>query len=140
MTINKGFIASSLLFLVSVAVTLVSTTALSAPKPMSDLPKDVVQYSQVPKQGSFKAETIPKGLLKAHSTKKGTWGIIRVDCGSLEYQINEPTVRKFVLVAPAAGVIEPRVLHQVKPLSDDLQFVVEFYRLPNTGPVHEKRE
>jgi tellurite resistance-related uncharacterized protein len=106
---------------------------------VKELPHDVVQYSQVPKQGCFKAETIPKGLLKEHSTKKGTWGIIRVDHGSLEYQINQPTVRKFVLVAPVKGVIEPGILHQVKALSDDLEFVVEFYRLPNTGPVDEKR-
>ena len=39
------------------------------------------------------------------------------------------------------GIIEPQVYHSVAPMDEEeVEFVVEFYRLPNTGPVDEKRE
>eukprot|EP00586_Coscinodiscus_wailesii_P007338 CAMPEP_0172492032 /NCGR_PEP_ID=MMETSP1066-20121228/23009_1 /TAXON_ID=671091 /ORGANISM="Coscinodiscus wailesii, Strain CCMP2513" /LENGTH=111 /DNA_ID=CAMNT_0013261401 /DNA_START=311 /DNA_END=646 /DNA_ORIENTATION=+ len=107
---------------------------------MPKLPADVVKYSQVPKTGAFTKDKIPKGLLKRHNTKRGTWGVIRVSSGQLEYQINEPSVSRHVLDNTRVGVIEPRVYHQVAPLTDDVAFVVEFYRKPDTGPVDEKRE
>lgn len=121
-------------------VTMMSS-ATPSPPGMPVLPPDVVQYSQVPGKGKFFTKTsVPKGLLKQHTTKKGTWGVIRVSAGKLEYQINEPDVTSFELCTGVLGIIEPTVLHQVKPLTDDLEFVVEFHRLPNTGPVDEKRE
>eukprot|EP00565_Helicotheca_tamesis_P008715 CAMPEP_0185733884 /NCGR_PEP_ID=MMETSP1171-20130828/20833_1 /TAXON_ID=374046 /ORGANISM="Helicotheca tamensis, Strain CCMP826" /LENGTH=113 /DNA_ID=CAMNT_0028403733 /DNA_START=50 /DNA_END=391 /DNA_ORIENTATION=- len=109
---------------------------------MPTLPDNVVKYSQVPAVGKppFSATKIPRGLLKDHNTKEGTWGIIDVQKGTLEYTIMEPIQQRFELKAPAKGVIEPTVLHHVKALTDDLEFVVEFYRLPGTGPVDEKRE
>lgn len=111
---------------------------------MKELPKDVVPYSQVPKAGSFfTATTIPKGLLRDHTTKEGTWGVIRVSSGKLEYSIlQEPPPGVVVLECSPElpGIIEPQVKHHVKALSDDLKFVVEFHRLPGTGPVDEKRE
>jgi tellurite resistance-related uncharacterized protein len=125
---------------------------------MKSLPSNVVKYSQVPKAKAnlgtstdtgtnsdigaecFTANKIPKGLLKEHSTKAGTWGIIKVLQGKLLYTINEPSPAEYVLDKDRVGVIEPAVKHEVAPLSDDLQFVVEFYRIPGTGPVDEKRE
>jgi tellurite resistance-related uncharacterized protein len=117
---------------------------------MKELPQDVVQYSQVPKPGSlFTATTIPKGLLRDHTTKAGTWGVIRVSSGKLEYSIlpprqqqeEEPASPVVVECTPELpGIIEPQVKHHVKALSEDLKFVVEFHRLPGTGPVDEKRE
>lgn len=108
---------------------------------MPILPPDVVQYTQVPKPNAcFKATTIPSGLLKEHNTKKGTWGIIRVTKGRLEYTISEPRESVHVLDEDHFGVIEPKMLHRVKALSDDLEFVVEFWRVPGTGVVDEKRE
>lgn len=113
----------------------------AAAAPMPTLPADVVKYSQVPKDGAFTKERIPSGLLKEHSTKKGTWGRIQVSSGELRYQINEGAHKGVhVLRAPAVGIIEPAVHHEVKPLTDDLKFVVEFLRVPGTGPVDEKRE
>jgi len=117
------------------------TTTKARSSDLPALPSNVVKYSQVPKQGTtFTADKIPKGLLKDHTTKAGTWGVIRVSQGTLEYTIMEPQVLVQTLVAPATGVIEPQRLHHVKALTEDVKFVVEFYRTPGTGPVDEKRE
>jgi tellurite resistance-related uncharacterized protein len=135
---------------------------------MPILPNDVVKYSQVPKEGSFTNTTIPKGLLNRHTTKAGTWGVISILKGSLEYKIAPkgnkmkkdenyegeddhimyPT--QFILTPTTQnGIIEPERYHKVQAVagSDDnendeeeLEFVVEFHRVPGTGPVDEKRE
>mmetsp|Transcript_33616 Transcript_33616/g.60850 ORF Transcript_33616/g.60850 Transcript_33616/m.60850 type:complete len:151 (+) Transcript_33616:97-549(+) len=107
---------------------------------MPRLPSTVQKYSQVPAKGSFTAKKIPKGLLKQHNTKAGTWGVIRIQQGRLRYQINEPQPAIFELDEENSGIIEPQVLHEVAPLTDDLLFVVEFYREAGTGPVKETRE
>ena len=119
------------------------------------MPDDMVQYSQAPKAPKrFTAETIPSGLLKDHSTKPGTWGKIRVFRGRLEYQITDERFvgggkeenansksKTFIIDTNSPpGVILPEIKHHVKPLTDDVEFVVEFYRSPGTGPVDEPRE
>jgi tellurite resistance-related uncharacterized protein len=105
---------------------------------MPQIPPEAVQYAQLPAQGkSFTASTIPKGLLKQHSTKKGTWGVIRVSQGQLEYQIHGDAsdkgpfeaIHTFVLDASQLGIIEPTVLHQVRPLTDNVEFTVEFHKV-----------
>lgn len=78
--------------------------------------------------------------MKEHNTKKGTWGVIRVLQGQLEYNIFEPVESTHILDPSHHGVIEPTKLHRVKALTDDLEFVVEFWRVPGTGVVNEKRE
>ena len=100
---------------------------------MPSLPhEDVVKYRAL---GPFWREWplrsggfIPKGLLKDHSTKAGTWGVIDVSAGRLEYEIaglaSDPPAL-FELVAPARGIIEPEALHRVTPLSNDLVFGVD---------------
>ena len=112
---------------------------------MPILPSNVVKYSTVPtKDKFFTIDTIPAGLLNEHSTKEGTWGVIRVHRGKLEYTILEPEQSVHVLDAESddnnIGIIEPTMLHQTKGLTDDLKFVVEFCRVPGTGDVDEQRE
>lgn len=58
----------------------------------------------------------------------------------LQCTIIEPEKRTQVLDKDNCGIIEPTKLHQVKALSDDLEFVVEFLRVPDTGAVDEKRD
>jgi len=46
---------------------------LKYPSLMKALPNDVSQYSRVPRNnGYFTVDTIPKGLLNKHTTKKGS--------------------------------------------------------------------
>jgi tellurite resistance-related uncharacterized protein len=107
---------------------------------MPILHSDLVQYGQIPKKKPFTSTTIPKALLKQHNTKAGTWGVIRVLKGQLQYIIHEPRISVHVVDASRPGIIEPNKYHQVKALTDDLEFHVEFYRLPGTRPAVEKRE
>ena len=58
----------------------------------------------------------------------------------MEYSIIEPEERTHILDKDKHGVIEPTMLHHVKALTNDLEFVVEFWRVPGTGVVDEKRE
>lgn len=109
---------------------------------MPILPSGVVKYSQVPKDSYFVKDKIPRGLLKNHTTKAGTYGVIRVNAGKLLYRIEEPEPPIEFELSPddPPGIIEPTRLHRVAPLTDDVEFCVEFHRKPGTGPVDEKRE
>ncbi|WP_339673581.1 DUF1971 domain-containing protein [Dasania marina] len=93
---------------------------------MKDLPNDVIAYKKTPE---FDESTVPKGLLKAHQTKVGVWGKINILAGQLEYSILEPELETVVLSTEQHGVVEPTVLHQVKPLGK-VRFYVEFYQHP----------
>lgn len=91
---------------------------------MKKLPKDVVFYKRTPE---FDELSIPNGLLHAHQTKAGVWGKIVIIEGELQYTINEPDVKTSVLDKNIHGIVEPMVLHEVKPIGR-VRFYVEFYR------------
>lgn len=92
---------------------------------MKAIPSDAQAYKQTPE---FSQDTIPAGLLKAHSTKEGTWGEIHILEGELLYTILEPQREEFVLTTERFGVVEPTVLHDVQPLGA-VRFYVEFFRV-----------
>ncbi len=95
------------------------------PEPATALPPGLSSYKRTP---DFTAETIPAGLLKAHSTKEGVWGLIQVTEGRLVYRVLEKRQpREFLLTPGAPGVVEPTVEHEVQP-SGPVWFFVEFFR------------
>ncbi len=91
---------------------------------MKELPKDVTAYKKTPE---FNELNIPKGLLNAHQTKEGVWGKIVILEGQLQYIINEPGIEVVILTENIYGVVEPKILHEVKPIGN-VRFYVEFYR------------
>ena len=91
---------------------------------MKQLPDTVTSYKRTPE---FNQDTVPAGLLAAHQTKAGTWGLIVVLEGRLAYRILEPELEALELSPAKRGVVEPTVLHEVEPLGD-VRFFVEFYR------------
>ncbi|MFK7791021.1 MAG: DUF1971 domain-containing protein [Phycisphaeraceae bacterium] len=91
---------------------------------MKQLPDNL---SFIQKTPEFDETSISAGLLKAHHTKAGVWGKIVVSEGRLQYTINEPEEEVLILDAKTFGVVEPTVLHEVKPLGP-VRFAVEFYR------------
>lgn len=91
---------------------------------MKPLPSDLVAYKRTPE---FAASTVPAGLLRSHSTKAGTWGVIVVLEGALTYRILEPAVEEVRLDLSTRGIVEPTVRHEVVP-EPGVRFYVEFYR------------
>ena len=89
---------------------------------MKKLPNNVTKYKNTP---TFTEETVPKGLLNNHNTKPGVWGLIKVEEGELEYVIENEEVH--ILTPNNIGVVEPEILHHIKPLGKVL-FRVEFYK------------
>jgi tellurite resistance-related uncharacterized protein len=91
---------------------------------MRALPQNVLPYRRT---ATFHQDSIPPGLLKAHSTKPGTWGRIVVVTGELLYRILEPDPAEFLLSPHIMGVVEPTVLHEVAPVGE-VEFYIEFLR------------
>jgi tellurite resistance-related uncharacterized protein len=90
------------------------------------LPTSLKSYKRTP---TFTETTIPPGLLKAHSTKEGTWGLIHVEEGRLLYRLTDPRrpAEECILTAGGEpGIVEPTILHQVEPLGP-VRFHVEFW-------------
>lgn len=89
---------------------------------MKSLPENAKEYKRTP---SFTEDTIPKGILRSHTTKAGTWGKIVVEEGKLLYRILEPELEEIELTPEKYGVVEPQVPHEVEPLGK-VKFHVEF--------------
>jgi tellurite resistance-related uncharacterized protein len=94
---------------------------------MKQLPPDVVPYHRT---AEFTESTVPRGLLRRHTTKPGVWGRICVLEGSLRYRILEPVQEEQLLSAERYGVVEPEVHHEVEPVGR-VRFYVEFLRAPS---------
>ena len=90
---------------------------------MKNLPESLNPIRKTPE---FDEGSIPKGLLKEHNTKAGVWAKIVIVKGALQYKINEPE-EVVILDTENFGVVEPAILHEVKPLGP-VKFYVEFYK------------
>lgn len=91
------------------------------------LPDGLVAYRSTPE---FTLETIPSALLRDHTTKAGTWGLIHVTEGTLRYTVTDPRRQtgEWVLASgDPPGVVEPTILHHVAPIGP-VRFHVEFWR------------
>ena len=91
---------------------------------LKDLPSECAPYKRT---AEFTETSVPRGLLRAHRTKAGTWGKIVVLEGQLRYRILEPEVTDVDLSPGTFGVVEPGVAHEVLPVGNVL-FYVEFWR------------
>jgi hemoglobin len=73
----------------------------------------------------FTADTLPAALRRAHNTKAGTWGIIRILEGQLLYVIEESGEEK-ILDPAHPGLVLPQQLHHVAPVGT-MRMQVDFY-------------
>lgn len=96
-------------------------------KHLKELPENLQSYK---KTNVFDENSIPSGILKDHSTKKDVWGKINVLEGKLLYTIQDP-FEEIELSPERYGVVEPEVLHCVKPLGA-VKFFVEFLKSHKT--------
>ena len=90
---------------------------------MKSLPSNVAPYK---KTDVFNETSVPQGLLNNHRTLPGVWGKIVVLEGTLKYVI-EGQEKEYELSSDRLGVVEPQVIHHVKPMGK-VTFYVEFYK------------
>lgn len=91
------------------------------------LPFDARPYGRT---AEFSHATVPPALLKAHTTKEGTWALIHVLAGRLRYVVDDPRRAALdIILTPETppGVVEPTILHRVEP-QGDVHFFVKFLR------------
>ena len=92
---------------------------------MRRLPASVEAYRKTP---IFTETSIPEALLRDHSTKAGTWGLIQVISGELVLHLaGSETPERLTPGRP--GVLEPQATHRVDA-DGPARFFVEFYREP----------
>ncbi len=90
------------------------------------LPDGAIKYAQTK---TFDATSIPKPLLRDHSTKPNSWGLIVIEEGQLIYTRTGQDPQ--VLTPDTPGVILPGELHKIAA-DGAVQFHVEFYHDPAT--------
>ena len=93
---------------------------------MTGLPPGLRSYKRTP---TFTEATVPAGLVRDHSTKEGTWGLIRVEDGKLLYVVTDPrrpSAERLLTPGVESGVVEPTILHRVEP-QGPVRFHVEFF-------------
>lgn len=74
----------------------------------------------------FNADTLPAALRRAHTTKPGVWGVIRVLEGAVCYHIEDGSAPPALLTPTTPGLIRPGQLHHVEPVGA-MRMQVEFY-------------
>jgi len=86
----------------------------------------IVQHDAKPykQTARFTEATVPSGLLADHNLKAGVWGHIVVEEGKLEYTCDRGV---FVLKPGVVGIVEPEVVHHIRPLGN-VVFYVEFLK------------
>lgn len=93
------------------------------------LPEGLEAYKRTP---VFTETSVPAGLLKDHSTKEGTWGLIKVEQGKLRYIVTDArrtAAERTLTPVSEPGVVEPTIVHRVEPMGP-VKFYVEFLRMP----------
>lgn len=90
--------------------------------PMLGASKPSLPYRSTP---VFDSHTLPAALRRAHSTKAGAWGVIRVLEGRLRYHIDS-TGETSMLDPENPGIVRPQELHHVEPIGA-MKMRVDFY-------------
>lgn len=75
---------------------------------------------------AFTQDTLPKGLLAAHTTKAGVWGRVVVEAGAVDL-VFEADGRRVRCAPGSPGDIPPEVPHHLE-LRGPVQLFVEFRR------------
>jgi tellurite methyltransferase len=89
-----------------------------------EIPAGYAPYRRTP---LFTNDSIPQGLRSRHTTKKGVWGKIHVESGSLRYRIHDPYHTEISLNRDRPGIVLPEVEHEVEPIGN-VEFFVEFWK------------
>ncbi|SSW63056.1 DUF1971 domain-containing protein [Achromobacter agilis] len=98
---------------------------------LPDAPPEGLQpYRESP---VFTPDNLPGALRSAHTTKNGTWGLLKVHAGVLRYTLDDPPHTEVVLAAGQQVLIEPQVRHHVA-FELPGSFQITFYRAGDAEP------
>lgn len=95
---------------------------------MRAIPDNFIHYKST---DIFDSTNVPKMFLHEHNTRAGVFGKISVLSGSLRfYGFNKrrgDIEQKITLLPGDTAISPPQYWHKVELLTDDTQFIVEFY-------------
>ena len=95
----------------------------------AELPADLVVARTV---GPFDEDTVPAGLRRAHRAPSGTWALLAVSEGSVDFSLETlPPIQRH-LNAGDSQPIPPEVPHQVS-LEGPVRLHVDFLTRPQAG-------
>lgn len=101
------------------------TETMTAPRFVGDvrLPEGMARYAS---SAMFDETSAPAALQSEHTTKAGTWALLEVLSGAIDYVVPS---RDHVLPVGAgeAAAIEPELVHHIR-LNGPVRFRVGFYR------------
>lgn len=75
----------------------------------------------------FTEETVPKGLLKDHNLKAGTWGSLIVEQGQVAFYLAGMTAPEAEINAGERWTILPEEKHFIR-VHGEARFYIEFYK------------
>jgi truncated hemoglobin YjbI/tellurite resistance-related uncharacterized protein len=94
----------------------------TAPRRPTAAPRSYRPYQITP---AFDEASLPDALRRAHHTKPGTWGVIRVLLGKLKLHVGDPAgVMQLSRMRP--GIVLPEQPHWVEPLGA-MRMRIEFH-------------
>lgn len=88
------------------------------------LPDDVEPCGKTP---LFTNETVPDKILNHHELQAGTWGLLTVEAGTVNFFLKGGDAPFSVIPSGETFVILPEEVHHVR-LSEDAEFFVTFYK------------
>jgi len=89
------------------------------------MPDGTTPYRSTP---IFDEASLPAALRRAHSTRAGVWGVIRVIEGRLRLTFTDPP-EEHRLAPGCPGLLPPERVHFVEPLGP-MRMQVDFYDHP----------
>lgn len=107
----------------------------------------LIPYKRMP---IWTRESMPQAVQEKHNTKVGTWGKIRILKGSLRFykltEDGEILASHIWQAGDDIPFVEPQAWHRVEPVSDELEWYLEFYCRPEdyfvkkygSGAVHSE--
>lgn len=96
----------------------------SAQQGRFSLPSDTAVYRTI---GPFGCDSLPKGLLREHRLKEGTWGRMRVLSGTIRFVWDDDGVdHGAVLVGEETLIIPPTIPHHLELLATEFVLEIDF--------------
>ncbi len=86
----------------------------------------------------FDESSLPAGLQREHTTKRGVWGRVVVEAGEVDYVVASLD-HASTLRPGAAGIVTPQVPHHLV-LRGPVRLFVEFLRVPDPPRTREAGE